>query len=92
MSGKKTRALLVPLRTRDGLRVAKSHAENPDENQWVTTHCYPVCSKQVSKVGERKTAPYLARVSRGLMLALAIFFDSANHLARADEVAEKEQK
>jgi len=26
------------------------------------------------------------------MLALAIFFDSANHLARADEVAEKEQK
>ena len=51
MSGKRTRALLVPLRTRDGLRVAKSHAENPDENQWVTTHCYPVCSKQSSKVG-----------------------------------------
>lgn len=92
MSGKKTRALLVPLRTRDGLRVAKSHAENPDENQWVTTHCYPVCSKQSSKEGGRKTAPYLTRVSRGLMLALAIFFDSANHLARADEVAEKEQK
>jgi hypothetical protein len=75
MSGKKSRALLVPLRTRDDARIAESDAENPDENQWVTTHCYTVCSKQSSKEGERKTAPYLARVSGRLVVTSPFFFD-----------------